>query len=243
MIVLVAALAALPARAQRGGPAGHVGFTAHASGFAAHSAPPFRAAPAFSGRSSFTAASPYSGYRNATAVGRSSADSSNHRYGVDRDGRYRRPYGRTYAFGYPYAVTGWVGPAYPGYFDSSFYDDSAAPSQSVAYSDDASGAAPLPPQVDSNSNDQPEVQPAPVFRPAYVRQQPEPEPASETAVTVIFKDGRPSEQIHNYMLTRTTLYVQEQHLRKIPVDQIDLEATSRANLDAGVDFSLPNVVR
>jgi len=45
------------------------------------------------------------------------------------------------------------------------------------------------------------------------------------------------------MLTRTTLYVQEQHLRRIPVDQLDLEATVKANADAGVDFSLPGTAQ
>ena len=58
-------------------------------------------------------------------------------------------------------------------------------------------------------------------------------------MTLIFKDGRPTLQIHNYMLTRTTLYVQDQHLREIPVDQLDLVAMAKVNQDAGVDFQLP----
>jgi hypothetical protein len=58
-------------------------------------------------------------------------------------------------------------------------------------------------------------------------------------VTLIFKDGRSPEQIQNYMLTRTTLYVQETRLREIPVDQLDLPATQKVNKDAGVDFQLP----
>jgi hypothetical protein len=68
---------------------------------------------------------------------------------------------------------------------------------------------------------------------------PAPAPASEEAVTLIFKDGRPPEQIHNYLLTRSTLYVGDQLRRAIPTDQLDLVATAKANQEAGVDFQLP----
>jgi hypothetical protein len=60
---------------------------------------------------------------------------------------------------------------------------------------------------------------------------------------LIFKDGRPSEQIYNYMLTPTTLYIQEQRLREIPVDQLDLPAMLQVNSSAGVEFKLPQVSR
>ena len=62
-------------------------------------------------------------------------------------------------------------------------------------------------------------------------------PAS--AVTLVFKDGRPPERITNYLLTSKTLKVFDQPLHDIPVDQIDVEATARLNRQAGVDFSLP----
>jgi hypothetical protein len=62
----------------------------------------------------------------------------------------------------------------------------------------------------------------------------------EDAVTLIFKDGRPAEHIHNYAMTRTTLYVQEdQHHREIPIDELDLAATEKANREAGVSFEVP----
>jgi hypothetical protein len=63
---------------------------------------------------------------------------------------------------------------------------------------------------------------------------------AEAPVTLVFKDGRPPEQIRNYMLTATTLSVLDQQYRAIPVDQIDLDATAKVNRDAGVDFSLPS---
>ena len=59
-------------------------------------------------------------------------------------------------------------------------------------------------------------------------------------MTLVFKDGRPSEQIHNYMLTRTMLYVQGDRLREIAVADLDLPATEKVNREAGVDFRLPD---
>jgi hypothetical protein len=80
------------------------------------------------------------------------------------------------------------------------------------------------------------------FRPQY---QPRTEaavaaaPEDEESVTLIFKDGRPSEHIHNYAMTRTTLYVQDKHHRAIPIAELDLPATIKANREAGVSFDVP----
>jgi hypothetical protein len=61
------------------------------------------------------------------------------------------------------------------------------------------------------------------------------------AVTLVFKDGRPPETIHNYALTRTTLYVTDGRHRQIPVADLDLAATEKANREAGVMFQLPQL--
>lgn len=55
---------------------------------------------------------------------------------------------------------------------------------------------------------------------------------------LVFKDGRPPEEIHNYLLTQGTLYVMDRHSRAIPLDSLDLAATARANDEDG-DFILP----
>ena len=81
------------------------------------------------------------------------------------------------------------------------------------------------------------------YRRPYVRSQPTQDLGTEIPVTLIFKDGRPAEQIQNYMLTRTTLYVQEQRIREIPVADLDLPATQIANKAVGIDFQLPGVAR
>jgi hypothetical protein len=59
------------------------------------------------------------------------------------------------------------------------------------------------------------------------------------AVTLVFKDGRPAEKIHNYALTRTMLYVTDGRHREIAVADLDLAATEKANRAAGVSFQLP----
>ncbi len=79
-----------------------------------------------------------------------------------------------------------------------------------------------------------EAPPAAAYRPASASS-----PEDDVTVTLIFKDGRPAEQIHNYILTQKTLYVQDERHRTIPVEQIDLASTEKANLDAGVEFHLP----
>ncbi len=163
------------------------------------------------------------------------------RSGHDGDSHHRRPYERGYRSGAGYIVPGygWVGPYLPSYLpsnlDDSGYDDSdssAAPSQAYDGSD-AQPPYPEPPPY-------PE-QPGPfaAAEPTAEAARPAPAPANEEAVTLIFKDGRPPEQIHNYVLTRTTLFVRDQQRRAIPTDQLDLVATAKANRDAGVDFQLP----
>jgi hypothetical protein len=68
-------------------------------------------------------------------------------------------------------------------------------------------------------------------------------PARQQALTVIFNDGRPSEQIHNYLLTATTLTVLDQKYHEIPLDQVNVAATQAANRADGIDFSVPPAAR
>jgi hypothetical protein len=120
-----------------------------------------------------------------------------------------------------------VPPYFLGFPDDTDYDDSSA-----APGNDFEGYPEEPPE---------EQQQAPLgpYQPYPAMTRPAPAPASEEAVTLIFKDGRPPEQIHNYLLTRSTLYVGDQH-RAIPTDQLDLVATAKVNREAGVDFQLPD---
>jgi hypothetical protein len=62
---------------------------------------------------------------------------------------------------------------------------------------------------------------------------------SQRAVTLIFNDGRPPVQIHNYLLTASTLTVLDAQYREIPLNKIDVGATEQANRTAGIDFRVP----
>ena len=60
-----------------------------------------------------------------------------------------------------------------------------------------------------------------------------------SAVTLVFKDGRPPEKIYNYALTRTMLYVADGKHQQIPISELNLAATKQVNQQNGVNFQLP----
>ncbi len=166
-------------------------------------------------------------------------DFDDRRRGFAQDYRYRRTYVPFYGVGLPYNV-GWLG---PDYLDSGYDNSSYAPAPPPAASPADQYGAPspndyiAPPPYDQPPMEQPGAAPSAAYRPGY--QRPLQEPAAEDAVTLVFKDGRPSEQIHNYMLTQTTLYVQDQRRHQIAVADLDVAATEKVNRDAGIDFQLP----
>ena len=231
-VVLIVVGVALPVCAQRSG--AHGGFSGHSSsgfhgGFSGHSA------PASHGGFRASAPSRYAGIpRSSGSVARGSQRVGASNFGARppyTDARHhRRPYISAYGTGVPYyGVPGWIG-AYPyGYSDTTDSDDSQASANAAPDGSDAQ------PPLEPN-------QPSPLepWQPNSVLPHPSPSPGSEDAVTLIFKDGRPPEQIHNYLLTRTTLYVGDPNHRDIPTSQLDLVATAKANHDAGVDFHLPD---
>ena len=177
------------------------------------------------------------------------------------DRRYpRRPYDRGFGGGYPYAYPyiGWAG--YPVDLDPwLFGPDNYDSSDNSAQNSDAALYAqygPQYPQYGSQDDaqqayspypQQPAPPPAASPRPSYTGPS-EPSRGSAAAgneeeVTVIFKDGRPAEKIHNYMLTSSTLTVLDPHYRDIPLDQVDVGATEAVNRAAGVDFRVPAASR
>jgi hypothetical protein len=132
----------------------------------------------------------------------------------------------------PYGVSGWIAPYYLGFPNDTTDDESSAPANPAAEGDDQQAYEQQPPPWPSGYDQGPTAP-----SPDYAR--PTPAPQSNEAVTLIFKDRRPPEQIHNYILTRDTLYVGNRRPSEIPVDQLDWTATSRVNREAGVDFRLP----
>jgi hypothetical protein len=239
VIALVSIGIALPVCAQRGmshsgsGGGFHGGFgghTASASPGGFRTSAPSRpaAAPRFTGARPRSIA-PANGMRSGGNYGARpdySAANRNHR------DRYRPSYRS--GFAYPWAGSaGWIGPGYPGYFGDTGYDDATTdPSYAGNGADEYAG-------YDSQPAEQDAPPPGP-YQPYYGVPRPSPAPENMEAVTLIFKDGRPSEQIHNYILSRTTLSILDQHRRDIAVDQLDIAATEKANGEAGVDFHLPS---
>jgi hypothetical protein len=135
------------------------------------------------------------------------------------------------SFGFPGATLPYF-LAYPvdiGDSDSPAQPDSVAEGYAQQTDEQGSPAIPSSPS-----------QAASIVLPASVQPRPSADSDSDDAVTLIFKDGRPPEQIHNYILTRKTLYVGERHHPEIPVDQLDLIATAQVNHDAGIEFRLPD---
>jgi hypothetical protein len=239
----ILALTILPASAQRTASHAASGFSGHAaSGFSGHPSGNFsartsgftsRSAPAF--RPSFSISPAYRSTRTPiAAVPYTQRPTFYNRYnrGTQPARYYRRPTYRNtvpYAGVYPSSV--WLDPygfddlGYPPAYDTAtiqppYADPNYGPNYAQSY--------------DPSYNTQPVPQPAQTYT-----RLPQPPPTPEDAVTIIFKDGRPPEQIHNYALTRTMLYVRDRHHADIPVDQIDLAATKKANQDSGADFALP----
>ena len=158
-----------------------------------------------------------------------------------------------------YGVVTLYSTGYLGSFNPGFYVDLANPAPPTSLAPPAAEYDGVParqiPDRGNSSQTMPAVEyyptsdrqaaaaPPSSFRPTYQRHPSAPELGTEAAVTLVFKDGRPTEQIHNYMLTRKTLFVQEQRLGEIPVDQLDLAATEKINQEVGVDFHLPSTSR
>jgi hypothetical protein len=263
--IVLAACTTAATFAQRGGghvggglASPHVGFSSHAGGSFSRMGSPYtlQAPRTFARPTSFPRGAQVSHY-SPSAAWRS-------------NGHWNRgPYGRFYA-PYSYWGYGtYLGPNVVGYpfgFDSGFwgddYDDDqqsvqsqsteAAPEQ--GYSPEQGGTlqpgptseqaaaeeygAPPPPTAPSLGSEAASGG-QPSYRAPYNGTTGE-EAHAQPATTLIFNDGKPSIQIHNYVITRTTLYGLDEGARvQVPISEIDVPATVASNRAAGVDFSLP----
>jgi hypothetical protein len=69
---------------------------------------------------------------------------------------------------------------------------------------------------------------------------PAPEPAREPTV-LVFKDGHQLE-VGNYAIVGSTLFdLAPGHSRKVPLADLDLDATQRQNDDRGITFQIPQL--
>ncbi len=151
---------------------------------------------------------------------------------------------------YPGLYQGWAGYPYPYVIDPGFYDwgnsdhsgngSDAAPAQGYADAAPNAGYEAGPEPMPEPPYSQAPLADARMARPAYAgRSTAAPEP--EQAITVIFKNGRASENIQNYLMNSTTLTnLDGQRYEQIPLNDIDLAATGQANRSRGVSFEIPS---
>lgn len=263
-VAIAAVLAIVPAWGQHAGGGGHAGSAGHAAsaphgGFSSAPRGGFSSAPrgGFSGAPAYRrpagapgyAARPQFGARpQAMAPGMrgSGAGSPLGRVSNTRDAHHRRTYvSFRSGYGYPYA-NGWsIFPGYPTVLDYGDYGDEGdnGQDQGPVYYDNGDNG------YDNGAYGDLGQQPPswPTMGPYApgAGAQPGAQNAThpgEQAVTIIFKDGRPPQQIHNYVLTQSALFVGDARGVTIPLDAIDLPATVKANQDAGVDFRLPKAL-
>jgi hypothetical protein len=188
------------------------------------------------------------GYR-AAGIATSAAIASYARSGFAGDSGHRIPYRplyrRDHGVGvWPVWPINYGYPAYPGFYgDPSWwdYDDSL--------NDQGYGSqTPAPQDYGLQPEDQqraayPESPAWPYSNAPQNSSQPSAPAQSAEPVTLVFNDGRPPVTIHDYLLTRGTLYVMDRHRSEIPVAELDLPATAKVNREAGIDFKLPGTSR
>jgi len=221
-------LLALPAWAQRhGGSGGGAHFASH-GGFAGHSSGGHssggHASGVFHGGGSF-------GHSSGIHV-RTGNSFHNHRSFHGRRGYY--PYFYPYAGYYPYGYYGW-------YNDPFFYDTETEDQDSYS---GASYQAPSNPAANAeNGGLQRDVQTlsGKIDRlQADVEARNRPKTESEPETALVFRDKH-VEEIRNYAISGGTIWVLNDHQagKKIPLAQLDLDATVKMNDDRGVDFQVP----
>lgn len=168
------------------------------------------------------------------------AGQGRHRDDDQRGVGYRRHY--PYAYGiYPFVYDFGLPLGYgPTYGDDQ--DDTSAAQQPDYPQQPDYGEQDYGPQAYPPEAPRPQLAgnaPLP-FRPAYQAEAVAAPVHAQPATTLIFKDGRPPAQVHNYALIGSTLYDLDGELRKeIPLALLDVPATVAANRAAGVDFALP----
>ena len=164
--------------------------------------------------------------------------------------------GWTYVNPYPYVIDPWL----DDWGDTGDYNDQAGAANNYAPSPDYGEPYPQEPQQ-PYGDPQPYPQSPPAqqaspqqysrpgaaasaARPTYAGTDSSSTPFPEERLTLIFKDGRAPQSIRNYMMsTKELTDLDPQHFERIPLDQIDIAATAKANRANGVDFVVPGAVR
>ena len=228
--LVTAAMASLlisaPALAQRGGGAGRGG-VAHSSFAARGFSGGFGSSLSF--RSSGFGASRFGGVSVSTLGGRLGTSFRPH-YAYSN-----RYYGRRF-YGYP-----WIYPYVGAYYvDPDFYSDySYAPPETNYPAMNASGYYDQDAEYRQDEINRLEDEVAQLRAQRAAQNNSAANSQPQPATVLIFNDKH-TEQVQNYAIVGETLWIfNEEHARKIPVSNLDLPATQKANEDRGADFRLP----
>lgn len=158
-------------------------------------------------------------------------------------GHYPYYPGRYYPWGYGYGWSwypgwGWYGGV--GWYGGDYsYPAQNYPSYVYAYPDN-SGAYVENSQLQQDEIDRLNDEVARLREDRAQSPVPSPPKAQVHAETLLVFRDRHTEEIQNYAIVGKTLWVfTEQRARKIPIAELDVPATTKANEDRGITFRLP----
>jgi hypothetical protein len=138
-------------------------------------------------------------------------------------------------------VSPWLSYGYPGYYSYPYYDDfdySQDNSQpgydySGGYGDQSGQMA--QDQIDRLEGEVAELR----EQRSSARPSSQAKPEIRASTVLVFRDQH-AQEVQNYAIVGDTLWVFDaQKARKIPVDSLDIAASTKANDDRGIDFRLP----
>ncbi len=179
------------------------------------------------------------GFAGHSSVHSSGSFGSSHSGGINHSHIYVRtgnPYFRRrnfYGAGFYYPYAGYY-PYYGFYSDASDYQTEDQPADAYASYNQA------PYREDSGLQRDVQTLSGKIDRlQADVEARNRPKLDSEPATALVFRDQH-VEEVRNYAISGGTLWVlNEKAAKKIPLAQLDLDATVKMNDDRGVDFQIP----
>jgi len=241
---------AVPLWAQHG--AGHAG-GGHGGGFAGHGGVSASHGGGFGGHAGFSGGHAFSGMRSGSGGSRGFTHIRSPRAGFSRGpflhdrfrGQRIRPFGfRNNCFGFRCRSRIFYPYAYGGYYDPYWWWDSGS-----SYDDDYERDRAIANDMNAQSLDQQRMlrqEEADGDQDAYAHSAPaprdqKPEGAAIMPATVLVFRDRHKQEVQNYAIVGQTLWTfAPQRTEKIPLADLDLAATTKANDDRGVGFHVPS---
>ncbi len=224
-------LISLPVCAQRGGMRG----SGHPGGFVTRGAVGHPAPHAFGGM--------HAGFGSHFSNG---FGGRGFRHGFFRDGFHHHHCFGCGGFGFPWSSAGYYDPFWWNdfYADGSRFDEQQAREQALAQEMDRLNIEEqrLRDREDAWDRQREQDAYARQDQDRYARRTPPPQQTtslSAPATVLVFRDQH-QQEIQNYAIADGTLWVfTAQFAKKIPLSELDLDATQKANDDRGVEFEIP----